>query len=92
MENNIEQGFIPINLGTGNGYSVLDMIKAFEKASNKNIPYKIVERREGDVAVCYSNPILAYEKLGWKADNNLQDMCNDAWRWQKNNPNGYKKA
>lgn len=92
LENNIEQGFIPINLGTGNGYSVLDMIKAFEKASNKNIPYKIVERREGDVAVCYSNPILAYEKLGWKADNNLQDMCNDAWRWQKNNPNGYKKA
>lgn len=85
-----EQGFIPINLGTGNGYSVLEMIKAFEKASNTTISYQLVERRDGDVAECYANPTCAYEKLGWKAQNSLEDMCQDAWNWQKNNPNGYK--
>lgn len=77
------------NLGTGQGYSVLDMVKAFEKASNKSIPYKIVDRRTGDVAVCYADASKAMRELGWKAELDLQRMCEDSWRWQKNNPNGY---
>lgn len=84
-----EKGFIPINLGTGNGYSVLEMVKAFEKASNTIIPYQVVERREGDIAECYADTTNSYIKLGWKAQNNLENMCQDAWNWQKNNPNGY---
>ncbi|MBD3795783.1 MAG: UDP-glucose 4-epimerase GalE [Epsilonproteobacteria bacterium] len=85
-----ESGFLPVNLGTGKGYSVLDMVSAFSKASGRNIPYEIVQRREGDVAECYANPSFAYNKLGWKAELSLEDMCRDAWNWQKNNPNGYK--
>ncbi|WP_304544073.1 UDP-glucose 4-epimerase GalE [Sulfurimonas microaerophilic] len=91
LKDSQEQGFIPINLGTGNGYSVLEMIKAFEKASKTIIPYQIVERRDGDIAECYADPICAYNKLGWKAQNSLEDMCQDAWNWQKNNPTGYNK-
>ena len=78
-----------INLGTGVGYSVLDMIKAFEKTTGKAVPYKIVGRRAGDVAECYSNPEKAKKLLGWEAEYNLEDMCEDAWRWQSQNPKGY---
>jgi UDP-glucose 4-epimerase len=78
-----------INLGTGVGYSVLDMVKAFEQASGKSVPYKVQARRLGDIAACYANPALAQEVLGWQASRNLQDMCADAWRWQSSNPHGY---
>ena len=78
-----------INLGTGVGYSVLDMVKAFEKTTGKAVPYKIVGRRAGDVAECYSNPAKAKELLGWTAEYNLEDMCADSWRWQSQNPKGY---
>ncbi|NBI13120.1 UDP-glucose 4-epimerase GalE [[Haemophilus] felis] len=78
------------NLGTGTGYSVLDMVKAFEQANNIQIPYKLVERRPGDIAVCYSDPSLAKEKLGWTAERGLAQMMKDTWHWQKNNPKGYK--
>lgn len=77
------------NLGTGKGYSVLDMVKAMEKASGKEIPYKIGPRRPGDVAVCYADSTAAYEELEWKATRNLDDMCRDLWKWQSLNPNGY---
>lgn len=77
------------NLGTGKGYSVLEIINAFEKASGKKINYKIVDRRPGDLATCYSDPSKAYKELGWKAERDLAKMCEDSWRWQKNNPNGF---
>jgi UDP-glucose 4-epimerase len=80
-----------VNLGTGIGCSVLDMVKAFEKASCKKVPYKIVERRVGDIATCYSDPSYAKEILGWEAKKNIDDMCVDSWRWQSNNPDGYIK-
>ena len=83
-------GLVTYNLGTGNGYSVLDMVKAFSKACGKEVKYKIVDRRPGDVAMCYADPKKANEELGWRAKYNIEDMCNDAWRWQSNNPNGYK--
>ncbi len=79
-----------INLGTGNGYSVLDMVKAFEKASGKKIPYKIAPRRDGDIAMCYANPSYAKEVLDWSATRGLDEMCEDSWRWQSQNPNGYR--
>ena len=79
------------NIGTGIGYSVLDMIKAFEKASDKNIAYKIVNRRAGDISTCYSDPSFAKEILNWEAKKSIDDMCIDSWKWQSNNPNGYKK-
>ena len=66
------------------------MVKAFEKASNKKIPYRLVDRRAGDIATCYANPKKAYEILGWKAEKSLEDMCADSCRWQSNNPNGYE--
>ena len=77
------------NLGTGNGYSVLDIVKAFQQASGQKIEYKIVERRPGDLDVCYSDATKAYEELGWKAERDLLEMCEDSWRWQSNNPNGF---
>ena len=77
------------NLGTGVGYSVLDVINAFEKASGIKINYKIVDRRPGDIATCYSDPSKAYNELGWKAERGLEQMCADSWRWQSQNPNGY---
>ena len=80
-----------INLGTGVGYSVLDMVKAFSKACGQSIPYEIKPRRDGDVAICYANPDKAKRILGWKAEKNLDDMCKDAWNWQINNPNGYER-
>lgn len=77
------------NLGTGNGYSVLDIVKNFEAATGVKIPYSIKPRRPGDIATCYANADLAEKELGWKAQNGILEMCEDAWRWQKNNPNGY---
>ncbi len=78
-----------VNLGTGNGYSVLDMIKAFKKVSGKDIPYQIVDRRPGDIATCYADPAYARRILGWKAQFGLEEMCQDTWRWQSKNPNGF---
>ncbi len=78
-----------INLGTGVGYSVLDMVKAFSKACGKDIPYEIQPRREGDIAMCYADPAKAAETLGWKAERGLDEMCADSWKWQSQNPNGY---
>lgn len=77
------------NLGTGTGYSVLEMVAAFEKVSGRKIPYQIVERRPGDVAICYADASKAKKELGWEAKRGLEEMCQDTWRWQKNNPNGY---
>lgn len=82
-------GLYIYNLGTGTGYSVLDVVKAFEKASGVKIPYKIGPRRDGDIATCYSDPSKAYRELGWKAERGIEEMCEDSWRWQKQNPNGY---
>jgi UDP-glucose 4-epimerase len=78
-----------INLGTGNGYSVLEMVAAFEKASQKKVAYKIAPRRAGDIAACYADPSYAKKLLGWSAEYDVKKMCEDAWRWQSNNPNGY---
>lgn len=78
------------NLGTGQGYSVLDLVKAFETATGVKVPYVIKPRRSGDVAECWSDPSKAAKELGWKAQYGVQEMCEDAWRWQKNNPNGYR--
>jgi UDP-glucose 4-epimerase len=78
------------NLGTGMGYSVLDMVNAFEQANDIQIPYKLVDRRPGDIATCYSNPSLAAKELGWKAERGLTEMMKDTWNWQKNNPKGYR--
>lgn len=80
-----------INLATGNGYSVLEVVKAFEEASGRKVPYKIVGRREGDIAKCFADATKAYKLLGWKAENGIKEMCEDSWRWQKNNPNGYEE-
>lgn len=85
-----DAGFHVYNLGTGTGYSVLDMVNAFEQANDIKVPYKLVDRRPGDIAVCYSNPQKALEQLGWKTQYDLTQMMKDTWNWQKNNPNGYK--
>lgn len=84
-----EKGCFTYNLGTGVGYSVLDVVKAFEKASGKKINYKIVEPRAGDLDTCYSDPTKAKEELGWVAQRGLDEMCEDSWRWQSQNPEGY---
>ncbi len=78
------------NLGTGIGYSVLDIVNNFEAATGVKIPYVITERRPGDIATCYSNADKALKELGWKAENGIKEMCEDSWRWQKNNPNGFE--
>jgi UDP-glucose 4-epimerase len=77
------------NLGTGQGYSVLEMVRAFEAASGQPVPYRIAPRRPGDIATCYADPSKAERKLGWKAQRGLQQMMQDAWRWQSMNPRGY---
>ncbi|KAL3288424.1 hypothetical protein HHI36_002870 [Cryptolaemus montrouzieri] len=82
-------GFQPYNLGTGRGYSVLEVVKAFEKASGKKIEYKLVERRPGDIATCYSDASFAKEELNWVAEKDIDEMCKDTWKWQSNNPNGF---
>lgn len=84
-----ENNLLIVNLGTGQGYSVLEMINAFETVSSKNVPFQIIERRAGDVAECYADPSYAEEILGWKAEYDLQRMCEDTWRWQQKNPNGF---
>lgn len=84
-----EDGLFIYNLGTGVGYSVLDVVKAFEKASGKKIPYVIGPRRDGDIATYYSDPSKALKELGWKAERGIEEMCEDSWRWQSQNPNGY---
>lgn len=81
---------LTVNLGTGQGYSVLDMVKAFEHASGKKVAYEIVDRRPGDIAMCYADPALAKELLGWQAEFGVERMCEDSWRWQSQNPDGYK--
>ena len=86
---NMQNSPLITNLGTGVGYSVLDVIKAFEKASGKSVPYQLVERRAGDIAKCYANPSYAKEVLGWEAKRDLEEMCEDSWRWQSQNPDGY---
>lgn len=84
-----EKGCFTYNLGTGIGYSVLDVVKAFEKACGHPINYKIVDRRPGDLDTCYSDPSKALKELGWKAERGIDEMCEDSWRWQSQNPDGY---
>ncbi|MBO9481627.1 UDP-glucose 4-epimerase GalE [Salinisphaera sp. G21_0] len=83
------EGIHAWNLGVGTGYSVLEMVAAFEQASQKPVPYQIAPRRSGDIAACYANPDKALSELGWKAEKGLEDMVSDSWRWQSANPNGY---
>lgn len=85
-------GIVAYNLGTGRGYSVMESLAAFEKASGRKIPYRVVGRRPGDIAACYADPGLANRELGWRAEKDLAAMCTDAWRWQVNNPDGYKSG
>lgn len=85
------KGVSIFNLATGKGYSVLEVLKAFEKACGKKISYKIVQRREGDIAKCFADASKAYKILGWKAKKDIDEMCEDSWRWQSQNPNGYKE-
>ena len=82
-------GVLTCNLGTGRGYSVLDMVRAFEAACGRAIPFRIVDRRSGDIAQCYADPSLARQELGWQATRDLGEMCADSWRWQSANPQGY---
>jgi len=84
-------GLVTVNLGTGQGYSVLEMVKAFEAASGRTVGYQIVDRRAGDIAECYADTTKAWDVLGWKATRGLEEMCVDAWRWQSSNPEGYQK-
>jgi len=83
-------GVAAYNLGAGRGYSVLELLEAFKKASDKEIPYTIAARRPGDIAACYADPSKAKSELGWAAERGLEEMCADAWHWQSNNPNGYE--
>jgi UDP-glucose 4-epimerase len=85
-------GSITVNLGTGKGCSVLELIRAFELASGKVIPYRLVDRRPGDLATCYADPSLAESLFGWKAKLDINEMCRDTWRWQSRNPQGYNGA
>jgi UDP-glucose 4-epimerase len=84
-----ERGCYTVNLGTGQGYSVLEMVKAFERASGRSVPYQIVERRPGDIGVCYADPAQAQALLGWSAKRGINEMCEDTWRWQSANPQGF---
>lgn len=83
-------GVVIYNLGTGHGYSVLEMIKGFEKASSQKVPYKITDRRPGDIAACWADPSKAGNELDWQAEKTLNEMCADTWKWQKKNPKGYR--
>lgn len=88
IENHV--GVVTYNLGTGQGYSVLDMIKAFGKACGRELPYELEARRPGDIDICYADPAKAKAEIGFEAKKNLEDMCADTWRWQQNNPNGFR--
>ncbi|MGD8207671.1 MAG: UDP-glucose 4-epimerase GalE [Thiohalocapsa sp.] len=83
-------GVVTYNLGTGRGYSVLEMVRAFEKASGRPVPYRVVARRPGDIGVCYADPQLAQAELGWRAEHGIDEMVGDTWRWQSRNPDGYR--
>ena len=83
-------GVVIYNLGTGTGYSVIDLVKNFEKASGRKVPYKIVARRPGDIAQCYADPTKAKLELGWEAERGIDEMCEDTWRWQSENPKGFE--
>jgi UDP-glucose 4-epimerase len=85
-----EPGSFTVNLGTGRGYSVLELVRAYARASGRDIPYQLVDRRPGDVASCYADPALAASLLGWRAQHDLARMCEDSWRWQSMNPNGFE--
>jgi len=85
-------GSFTVNLGTGLGYSVLEVVKAYEAASGHPVPYEIVSRRQGDVASCYADPALAHRLLSWSATRGLDRMCDDSWRWQRMNPDGLRPA
>lgn len=87
-----QPGIVTYNLGTGRGFSVLEVIAAFARASGRKVPYKVVGRRSGDIATCYADPSLAREELGWAAERGLDQMCADAWHWQVNNPHGYSQG
>jgi UDP-glucose 4-epimerase len=80
---------LTVNLGTGQGYSVMDVLKAYGDVIGRSIPYQVVDRRPGDIATCYADPTLAEKLLGWKAERSLEQMCADSWRWQSQNPMGY---
>ncbi|MCW8931693.1 MAG: UDP-glucose 4-epimerase GalE [Gammaproteobacteria bacterium] len=82
-------GLVVYNLGTGQGYSVLEMVRAIEKASGREVPYQIVARRPGDIATCFADPAYALQEINWKAEHGLEEMAEDTWRWQSNNPDGY---
>lgn len=86
-----KKGVLIYNLGTGKGYSVLDVVHAFEKACGKKIPYAVKPRRPGDIATCYADPAKAKAELGWEAENGIEEMCADSWKWQSMNPNGYEE-
>jgi UDP-glucose 4-epimerase len=83
------QSFV-VNLGTGRGYSVLELVRAYERASGRPVPYEIVARRSGDIAACYADPALAASLLGWRAQYGIERMCEDSWRWQSMNPDGFQ--
>ena len=87
----MKEGVSIYNLGTGQGYSVLDVVKAYGKACGKEIPYEIKPRRAGDIATCYSDPSKAQKELGWTAKYGIEEMCRDSYHWQSNNPDGYQK-
>lgn len=84
-----QEGLLTVNLGTGKGYSVLEVIRAFERANDCRIPFKVAARRAGDIAEYWADPTLAFDVLGWRATRSLEAMCSDSWQWQKNNPDGY---
>ncbi len=90
-KNSGKPGVYTYNLGTGNGYSVLEIVKAFSEACGKDLPYKLEPRRPGDIGECYADPKKALKELGWVAERGISEMCEDAWRWQSNNPNGYNE-
>jgi UDP-glucose 4-epimerase len=87
-----QTGFMPINLGTGRGTSVLELVRAFEQATGQSVPYAIAARRAGDIAACWADPTLAAQKLNWRAERSIEQACADGWRWQQANPNGYRPA
>lgn len=91
FESKASFGFVVYNLGTGHGYSVLEMVNAFKAASGRDVKYEIEPRRPGDIATCYADASLANKVLGWKATRGIKEMCEDTWRWQHQNPNGFAR-